>query len=98
MEIQVTNFNTEVSLDMKKICLIFFVVFQYVVFGQQTPKSNLETDSCNFSKIGTMNGLNLSQTNCGEGSLIIYLNKKSNEELLKILKEQLIVGEIVYQK
>jgi hypothetical protein len=82
---------------MKIICVILFVVIQYGVFGQQSPKSNLETDSCNFSNV-RVNGVDLSQTNCGEASLILYLNEKSDEELLKILKEQLIVGEIVYKK
>jgi len=62
---------------------------KWFFFGQQPPKSNLETDSCNFSNV-RVNGVDFSQTNCAETSLILYLNE--------ILKERLIVGEIIIRK
>ena len=65
-------------------------------WNTQTPKSNLETDSCNFSNVRS-NELDHFQSNCGEGSLIFNLNEKSDEELLEIFKQPLILGEIVYK-
>ncbi len=62
----------------------FFLVSQNGVFGQQTPKSNIETESCNFSNV-RINRINLSHTNCDEASLKLYLNEKLDEDLLKIL-------------
>jgi hypothetical protein len=89
--------------------LAIFFIFQFGLFGQKegyptvmpkpkpNERSNVETVTINKEKF-YINCVDFSDSHDGEKSLALAMNKMSDEELLKILKEQLIVGEIVYKK
>ncbi len=77
--------------------LSIFLFVQFGLFGQKelNNKNEIIPTQEEFESISQES---VSESNQGEQSLIRYLNKLSDEELLEILKKQLIVGEIVYRK
>jgi len=77
---------------MKNLIFISFLFFSSFIFGQANLQIKESKDSLITNNIETNKVYN------GEESLIIYLNKMSDEQLLKLLKEQLIIGEIVYKE
>ena len=77
---------------MKNLVLVSFLFFSLFSFGQVIQKTNEYKDSLTTNSVGGFD------SNQGEQSLIRYLDKMSDEQLLKLLKEQLIIGEIVYKE